>query len=138
MTLYYAASTGGFYDSDIHGTAIPKDAVEMTPEQHRALLEANAKGARIEANAQGYPQAIFPSEEEQTAQKAERIRTERNALLKDSDWTQLTDIPLSALQVSDKWLAYRQALRDIPQQAGFPNQVTWPEPPTGQAQSDEA
>ena len=50
------------------------------------------------------------------------IRNQRNMLLSQSDWTQLADSP------GDKaaWAAYRQVLRDIPEQSGFPDTVTWP------------
>jgi hypothetical protein len=54
------------------------------------------------------------------------IRQERNALLASSDWTQAGDVPQAT---KDAWAIYRQALRDIPQQAGFPTNVTWPTKP---------
>ena len=52
-------------------------------------------------------------------------RAERNARLSASDWTQLADAPVDKAA----WAAYRQALRDIPQQEGFPENVQWPEQP---------
>lgn len=52
-------------------------------------------------------------------------RENRNNLLKQSDWTQVADAPVD----QEAWAAYRQALRDIPSQAGFPNEVTWPVEP---------
>ena len=54
------------------------------------------------------------------------VRMDRNALLSNTDWTQLADVPQA---VKDSYVSYRQALRDVPQQAGFPNQVVWPESP---------
>lgn len=56
---------------------------------------------------------------------ADDIRMSRNKLLADTDWTQITDAPVN----KDAWATYRQALRDITSQAGFPNDVTWPEKP---------
>jgi hypothetical protein len=53
------------------------------------------------------------------------IREKRNQLLTASDWTQTVDAPVD--QVA--WQDYRQALRDIPQQAGFPTDTTWPTKP---------
>jgi len=53
------------------------------------------------------------------------IRAERNQLLADSDWTQMPDAPVDQAA----WATYRQALRDIPQQAGFPTEITWPTKP---------
>jgi len=49
----------------------------------------------------------------------------RDRLLTGSDWTQLPDAPLTAAQKS-AWVVYRQALRDVTKQAGFPANVTWP------------
>jgi hypothetical protein len=56
---------------------------------------------------------------------AETIRAERDRRLASCDFTQLPDAPISAAQKA-KWSAYRQELRDIPLQAGFPNSVVWP------------
>ena len=53
------------------------------------------------------------------------IRTERDIKLTQSDWTQVADAPVDKAA----WATYRQALRDIPSQAGFPNEVVWPVEP---------
>ena len=53
------------------------------------------------------------------------VRRERNQLLRESDWVSGSDVTMS-----DEWKTYRQALRDIPSQEGFPNDVTWPTSPT--------
>lgn len=52
----------------------------------------------------------------------------RNALLVESDWTQLADAPFNVEQKSD-WAAYRQQLRNLTDQAGFPNNIMWPTKP---------
>lgn len=56
------------------------------------------------------------------------VRAQRNALLSETDYLVNNDYPISE---SDKKLIrkYRQALRDIPQQRGFPKNVVWPEKP---------
>lgn len=54
------------------------------------------------------------------------IRSERNALLSASDWTQVADAPVDKAA----WATYRQALRDVTAQAGFPHNVIWPVKPT--------
>ena len=54
------------------------------------------------------------------------VRAERNRLLAASDWTQLLDIPEATRAA---WAVYRQALRDLPQQPGFPHDVAWPTKP---------
>lgn len=66
--------------------------------------------------------------EEQAAasnQQATVVRGQRNAKLAESDWTQLADAPVD----SAGWAAYRQALRDVPGQPGFPWTVDWPVKP---------
>jgi len=62
-----------------------------------------------------------PSEDQLAAQ----ARSQRNALLSQSDWTQVPDAPVD----QQAWANYRQALRDVPQQAGFPTDITWPVKP---------
>ena len=53
--MFYAKSTGGFYDTAIHGDNIPADAVEITAEEHQALLEGQSQGKLIVADENGYP-----------------------------------------------------------------------------------
>lgn len=57
--------------------------------------------------------------------KALHIRAERNQKLVQSDWTQVADAAVDKAA----WATYRQALRDITAQDGFPWNVTWPEQP---------
>jgi hypothetical protein len=59
------------------------------------------------------------------AEQAKNVRTSRNDLLTKCDWTQIAD------STADKtvWATYRQALRDVTAQDGFPWNVIWPEQP---------
>jgi hypothetical protein len=59
------------------------------------------------------------------AEQAKSVRTSRTEKLKDCDWTQIAD------STADKtaWATYRQQLRDITGQAGFPWTITWPDAP---------
>jgi hypothetical protein len=59
------------------------------------------------------------------AEQAANVRRTRTEKLKDCDWTQIAD------STADKaaWATYRQALRDITGQAGFPWTITWPDAP---------
>ena len=61
----------------------------------------------------------------ENAQQAAAVRADRNARLAATDWTQIAD------STADKpaWATYRQALRDVPSQAGFPQSVSWPQEP---------
>ena len=56
---------------------------------------------------------------------ADESRALRDNLLSSCDWTQVADAPVDQAA----WATYRQALRDIPNQAGFPDNVTWPNKP---------
>jgi hypothetical protein len=59
------------------------------------------------------------------AEQAKAMREQRNQKLKDTDWTQVADAPVDKAP----WAIYRQALRDISAQPGFPWTVNWPEQP---------
>jgi len=78
-----------------------------------------------------FPDAPVPEmpdynpDERQLEQEAEKVRTQRDALLSQSDWTQVPDAPVDQAA----WAEYRQALRDVPEQAGFPTEITWPQKP---------
>lgn len=73
--------------------------------------------------------SVTPATPEQIAQrtdeKAAEVRAERNRRLADCDWTMLPDAPTD----QTAWGAYRQQLRDLTDQAGFPSNVNWPQPP---------
>ena len=56
---------------------------------------------------------------------AKEVRQKRDAILKSSDWMANSDVTMS-----DEWRTYRQALRDITSQEGFPNDITWPTEPS--------
>ena len=58
--MKYSPSTGGFYDQEIHGDNIPADAVEITVEEHAALLEGQSQGQIISADEDGNPILIDP------------------------------------------------------------------------------
>jgi len=53
--MFFSAKTSGFYDEAIHGDNIPADAVEITGEEHQALLEGQSQGKIISADKNGKP-----------------------------------------------------------------------------------
>lgn len=53
--MFYSKEKNGFFHPTIHGKSIPPDAVEITPEQHAALLAGQSQGQRITADANGFP-----------------------------------------------------------------------------------
>ena len=58
-------------------------------------------------------------------QQSDYVRSQRNGLLTECDWTQLLDSPTD----KQAWAQYRQSLRDVTKQEGFPHEVTWPTKP---------
>ena len=59
----------------------------------------------------------------------EVVIAQRSNLLLKSDWTQLPNSPLTQQQ-QEQWATYRQALRDITTQSGYPTNIIWPTKPT--------
>jgi hypothetical protein len=59
------------------------------------------------------------------AEQAKSVRASRDEKLKDCDWTQVADAPVDKAV----WATYRQALRDVTAQSGFPWTITWPDAP---------
>ena len=109
-----------------HGTEEQPDivqtfnAVELRCQDDK--LEANLSIAKSEAyNGEVTVEDIPMTEEE--------ARAKRDKLLAETDWTQVMDAPIDAA-TREAYRAYRQALRDIPEQEGFPETITWPELPS--------
>ena len=98
---------GKWYTKYVLGpTFTDTPATDTTPAQTAAEQEAAYKASK-------------------DAEQAKSVRTSRNDKLKECDWTQIAD------STADKtaWATYRQALRDITAQAGFPWAVDWPKAP---------
>ena len=62
---------------------------------------------------------------EEEPSEDEVVRDKRNRLLKDTDWIILRYLDQGD-EVPLEWKEYRQALRDVPEQGGFPGSVDWP------------
>jgi hypothetical protein len=103
-------------------------------------VEQDAKGNWVERWAVRDMFAEYTDDEGVTHTKAEQeqayqagldataaasVRAQRDKLLAECDWTQVNDAPVDKAT----WAVYRQALRDITLQAGFPHSVTWPTQP---------
>lgn len=93
-----------------------------------SVLKDSDEGIKVTAYLAEHPEALVdePKPPEPTAeQKAQAIRSQRNALLAASDWTMLSD----TVNANLAYATYRQALRDVTDQAGFPDSVIWPKKP---------
>jgi hypothetical protein len=69
--------------------------------------------------------SLAPTYSFETTEIQKAIREQRNKLLAASDWTQVADAPVDKAA----WATYRQELRDISEQPGFPATVVWPTQP---------
>ena len=99
---------GKWYTKYILGpTFTDTPATDTTPAQTAAEQEAAYKASK-------------------DAEQAKSVRTSRNDKLKECDWTQITDATVD----KTAWATYRQALRDITKQIGFPWTIIWPKTPT--------
>jgi len=75
------------------------------------------------------PEEEIEAERETASQPTEaQARAQRDRLLAETDWTQVLDAPIDT-KTREAYRIYRQALRDVPEQAGFPAAIVWPELP---------
>jgi hypothetical protein len=101
------------------------DVETLNPFSNEAQAYAQAKKYAVKPHLFG---AYISPEEEAAALLAEQtaqMRATRNELLTSCDWTQVADAPID----KEAWANYRQSLRDLPSQEGFPNEITWPTEP---------
>ena len=111
-----------FYSTDVWKEEdIPLPSVELTREQWQEALTGNYKVVDGVHKYDDTPKEI-PLE-----QLYEGLRRQRNKLLLESDWTQLSDAPLSA-EKKQEWADYRQQLRDLPDTVDI-NNIVYPQKP---------
>ena len=136
MTVFFCAATSAFYDDDIYGDQLPKDAIEISEDLRQTLLEAQSSGKQITAGKNGQPVAVDPPGLN-VEQQVQRERFWRDTELVRTDMlvarhrdeldagriTTLTDEQYRQLQ------SYRLALRGWPEQTGFPDELLRPEVP---------
>jgi hypothetical protein len=82
--LFYSKSAGGFYSSYIHDT-MPYDVVEISKEEHAALLEGQGKGQVIASDNKGRPVLQAPPAPT-PEQLQEQVNAKARAYLYQTDW----------------------------------------------------
>lgn len=111
-----------------HTTTTPHD------EEMRSLIQkfSQEEGYR-EKRGDDLSWSIEKIPEKTEAEKREEaeksVRAKRDSLISETDYLLTSDYPISAEDL-EAVKVYRQALRDVPQQEGFPFDVVWPELPT--------
>ena len=108
--MFYSKQTGGFYDEAIHGDNIPSDAVEITTEEHAALLEGQSQGKIIAADKNGKP--VLKDPPPPTAEELQaQANAEARAYLASTDWYVVRKAE-TGTEIPADILAKRQAARD--------------------------
>lgn len=137
MTIAFSVATGAFYDLNTWPHELPDDAVEVSTEDHMAALDHLSQGGRIAGAANGHPVLADPlpmSVEVMSALARRRrdadVTAWRWMIERHRDELDLNrPTTLSASQFA-ALLTFIQALRDVPEQPGFPAAITWPLPPS--------
>ncbi|MBV4493928.1 phage tail assembly chaperone [Pseudomonas sp. SWRI12] len=127
MLIFYAQSTGGFYNSIDHADSLPEDAIRISDEEYRALFAAPFLNQRIESDGKGRPVLLELSVNELSVRMAsekswrdaslaatDRLIARDRDEMDDGGGTTLDQTQYTQLQ------AYRRALRDWPQDEHFP------------------
>jgi hypothetical protein len=130
MTTYIKLSTGEYprHDGDIE--LDPAGMADYAPVEWVDPPIINFERQRLQVGAPIYVNGAWKTnwiiQAIPDSEQAEKVRKERDRRLSLTDWRFRSD-----LTPSQEWVDYCQALRDIPQSAGFPWDVQWPMPPDG-------
>lgn len=106
------------------------EEVNPAPNTYAKYSEAaawcNANNAMIEDKGDYYEVVAVPAPT--TEELAAQARSQRDALIGATDYLMATDYPLTD-EKRQELTVYRQALRDVPEQSGFPTEIVWPTKP---------
>ena len=98
------------------------EVIELDKPAYDPLVQTLVRGTPVYKNDKWEVSFTTANKSEADAEAA--VRNQRDMLLTATDWMALSDVTMSS-----EMTAYRQALRDIPAQSGFPASVTWPTKP---------
>lgn len=108
--MLYSKMTNGFYDPQINPT-IPLDAVEISIDAHRELLEVQSTGKQITADADGYPIASDPPPPTKSELIAQ-YKLQAHQALERTDRVAIRCFK-AGVAFPAAWISYTQALRTI-------------------------
>ena len=137
--------TIGQLRKDNHNVSFPKEPNDETLNAYNVF-----RVARVEKPEEGHTQYVYETVPQKingiwtqvwvvsdvdegtlaqrTADKSANVREQRDQLLKSTDWVVIKHLERNE-NIPGVWEVYRQALRDVPEQDGFPWAVTWPVAP---------
>ena len=110
-----------------HESQTPHD-IEMRSLIQKFAQEEGYREKRGEDLSWSVEKILEKTEEEKLAEAEEQVRSKRDSMISDTDYLLMNDYPISEEDLAVV-KAYRTALRDVPQQEGFPYEVVWPEVP---------
>lgn len=111
-----------------HQSQTPRD-IEMRSLIQKFSQEEGYRERRGEDLSWSVEKIPEKTPEEKLAETEEEVRSKRDRLIADTDYLLMNDYPISEEDLAVV-KAYRTALRDVPQQEGFPYEVVWPEVPS--------
>ena len=110
-----------------HQSQTPRD-IEMRSLIQKFSQEEGYREKRGEDLSWSVEKIPEKTPEEKLAETEEEVRSKRDRLIADTNYLLMNDYPVSSEDL-ESVKAYRTALRDVPQQEGFPYEVVWPEVP---------
>lgn len=127
MEIYFSPSTQGFYPlalrSDYEATASwPVDAVAVSSDTEQKIRKAIEEGSIVSIDNKGL---VFTKKEQSQSEIASIARGRRDILLSACDYMAMPDYPIMP-NAKTELSEYRQLLRDVTGQTGFPNKIEWP------------
>jgi hypothetical protein len=121
--MKYSATTNlVYFDTQID---IPDDAFDLSTESYNALIYGVSQGQVITKSPDGFPVLVNPPGQSNTS-LATSARQKRDALLEMTDWIVVKSVELTT-PIPTNYITYRQNLRDVPTQVGFPDSISWPQ-----------
>ena len=121
--MFYAKSTNGFYSKAIHGENIPRDAVEISDDEHRLLMNGQGEGKIIASDKNGYPvlsEPLPPSQEMLIQEKIMRLKIalaeiddKRIRPLAEGDTERLEELNAVARELRAELQALTEELREL-------------------------
>ena len=103
---------------------IPNDSITSLPSWAQSIADERKAVIDAEIAAEEKAEADRIAYENSAEGKADMARAKRDVLIAETDWWASSDLTMTAEQI-----AYRQALRDVTAQAGFPESIDWPTKP---------
>lgn len=97
MTIYFSPARVAFYSDELHGDALPDDALAITAARHRALMSGQSQGGRIIVGPDGHPHIQHPPKPTAAARRASLVRRVKREAARRIEsvspiWRQMNDM----------------------------------------------